>query len=371
MFFIIIFGLCVFIGFVLFIVYSKCKKKNRENELLFAIKLCANNNTIKFDQIEYLINTGICHSTVFYSSSTSLTSSNVINDMLLIHGANTYPSYWFDSVPILVSAGYRVHCLALPGFGLSTTTINIEKTSSKQVLQLIIGFIDQYINKNMSTKPILIGHSFGGYLATWYTVKYPNKISHLILSNSTGIYPLAGNNSFYWLIVFKYGIFIMDQIVNPENIGHKMVSKFMDVNILLGSGQFKHNNIHKLVTNIVPITFIWGIHDIILPIYCARRTYQLLNKIVSRKILFYEINTGHNSMIYGSKDFSNIVVLACSTMNPSMCKSKITFKQKTQNKSKQIQKNMKMLMKNIYANWSIKQSDTIICNMYEKINEIL
>ncbi len=97
---------------------------------------------------------------------------------------------------------YRVIVPDIPGFG-ETTPLTDEHSIDNYVTWLA-KFIKDL---NLSTPPVLLGHSFGSIIASSYASKYPTTITKLILVNPIGAPALKGPKAimtqlavaYYWL----------------------------------------------------------------------------------------------------------------------------------------------------------------------------
>lgn len=105
----------------------------------------------------------------------------------------------------------EVHAIDLPGFGRSECT-DIHLIESLQTPEDIQEFysdvLHSYIHTEMGTSdntnaPVLMGHSFGGYLCAAHVSRWPHDVSALILVNPAGIFPLLGDTGNYWALFFK------------------------------------------------------------------------------------------------------------------------------------------------------------------------
>jgi len=98
--------------------------------------------------------------------------------LVIIHGWTYTIEPWTKTVDLLRRRGVEVEQLRVPG---------LTQDSSR------VWTIDDYVkwlDKELADKPeaTVLGHSNGGRIALNYAIKYPNKLSHLILLNSAGIY---------------------------------------------------------------------------------------------------------------------------------------------------------------------------------------
>lgn len=276
-------------------------------ERIAAETLCDSNIDLTFRVNEKIIKFSIdntecnlrCHAIVFNSKGT--TQGN--KPILLLHGANTGPIFWFDCVPWLVEAGYEVHCLALPGFGESIPLDSpaFLQLSSKQLLNYLLSSIDTYIKTNFTLmKPIVVGHSFGGYLASAYGCRYKDVCDSIIVSNCPGILPILGCSTMYWAVLFKLGfpncllrkipdifravmllLFHLTkteishltwwnvlQASAEENVGFYVVGKFVHLDWVKTS--WKHSVLHELLSVCTtPVALIWGTDDTLVPLSTA------------------------------------------------------------------------------------------------------
>jgi pimeloyl-ACP methyl ester carboxylesterase len=93
--------------------------------------------------------------------------------LLLLHGMSTSGDS-FRELMYGLSDDYYLVAPDIPGFGLSDNT---EPYSLDHLIEWLASFIDQ-----LDLNPIyLLGHSFGGILASAYTLSYPEDIQKLIL----------------------------------------------------------------------------------------------------------------------------------------------------------------------------------------------
>ena len=346
-----------------------------------ATKLCINNN----NDIQYsIINTNTdnnMHLCSFVFTGKSDYSSNN-QSIVFVHGANSYPTYWFSVVPLLVQSGFIVHCIALPGFGLNRLTIDINTVNSEQLLAYYIIYINEYINhitnhyptKN-SKQPLLVAHSFGGNIASAYVCEYDN-CSGIIISNSA-IFQIVGNTTLYWGLFFKYinplyhyiqyWIFnylpsILSTPILPiqphdTNIGPYIISKFIYFNGYYS--KLNCNRFHYMLGSCnTPISMIWGTDDTIVPLYTAN-IVSLSGSTENIKIVAID-NGGHNPIyVNGGKDYAEAII-ECSTNTHTLKKlPKETIIQ------------IKKITDNVYGTWNITYTQKQIDTMCKDITELI
>lgn len=80
-----------------------------------------------------------------------------------------------------------VYGIDLPGFALSSR-IKMS-TNAEECLEKMTSLLDKWRRAMNIKEFILLGHSFGGYLSSAYTVKNPAQVKHLILADPWGIIP--------------------------------------------------------------------------------------------------------------------------------------------------------------------------------------
>jgi len=82
---------------------------------------------------------------------------------------------------LLEDEGYEVYVPDLPGFGQTSPPIK------PWAIDDYAEWLRNFCEENNLSQIFLVGHSFGGSVATKFSVKYPEKIKKLILVDSAGI----------------------------------------------------------------------------------------------------------------------------------------------------------------------------------------
>jgi pimeloyl-ACP methyl ester carboxylesterase len=101
--------------------------------------------------------------------------------VVLLHGLNFFGEYWAGTMEALRSAGFRVIAVDQIGFG----------RSSKPDIPYALG--DHAANTRRLLEYLgiervaVVGHSFGGMLATRFTLFYPDVTTHLVVVNQIGL----------------------------------------------------------------------------------------------------------------------------------------------------------------------------------------
>ncbi len=109
-----------------------------------------------------------------------LAESDPKGNILVLHGFTGSGSDWDFAVPTLKEY-FNIFTLDLIGHGLSDSPDN----QNLYTMESIISQIDEFINKVITNKLIILGYSMGGRIALSYAVKFFGKISGLILESST------------------------------------------------------------------------------------------------------------------------------------------------------------------------------------------
>lgn len=99
--------------------------------------------------------------------------------LVFIHGWGV-SSEIFKPLYYFLKNDFEIYDLDLPGFG----KMPIEKIMT---LKDYADFVYEFLKKNQIENPIIIGHSFGGAVATKLALLYPDKISKLILVAASAI----------------------------------------------------------------------------------------------------------------------------------------------------------------------------------------
>lgn len=103
--------------------------------------------------------------------------------LVLIHGLGTSASTWTNILPAL-AAEYHLIAPDLPGFGLSVPRDNVPVRTIDGFVDVLEHFIEETVGGNFT----LLGHSLGGWFTVKYALKHPQRVDHLILVNTAGIY---------------------------------------------------------------------------------------------------------------------------------------------------------------------------------------
>jgi pimeloyl-ACP methyl ester carboxylesterase len=99
---------------------------------------------------------------------------------VLTHGAGGTHASWFQQVPALAAAGYRVITWDCRGFGNSTfASGNFGADVSAGDLEAILD--------EVGTGPVdLVGQSMGGWWVSAFTIAHPDRVTSLTLANTIG-----------------------------------------------------------------------------------------------------------------------------------------------------------------------------------------
>ncbi len=96
--------------------------------------------------------------------------------MIMIPGLTCDGAVW-DSTIKAMGDNYQYHVLTLPGFAGQAPLENLEDGFFDQIRALIY----QYIDENKIEKPIIMGHSLGGFLALQIAIEKPELPEKLVI----------------------------------------------------------------------------------------------------------------------------------------------------------------------------------------------
>jgi pimeloyl-ACP methyl ester carboxylesterase len=103
--------------------------------------------------------------------------------VVLIHGLPGTAEDWEDVTPLL--AGHRTIAIDRPGFGYSSGGYVPFNRQLEVIHELLV--------KLHVTRPILVGHSFGGTISLGLAERYPNDVSGLVLVDAAAAGEKSGS----------------------------------------------------------------------------------------------------------------------------------------------------------------------------------
>ncbi len=99
--------------------------------------------------------------------------------VVFIHGLASYMPAWKKNIPILKNH-FRCIPIDLPGYGKSS------KDDYPASMDFYANLIIEFLNKLKLEQVTLAGHSMGGHISIFTALKYPDRISKLILAGTAG-----------------------------------------------------------------------------------------------------------------------------------------------------------------------------------------
>ncbi|MBS0156827.1 MAG: alpha/beta hydrolase [Nitrospira sp.] len=100
--------------------------------------------------------------------------------VLCLHGFPEYSISWRYQIQPLAEAGYRVWAPDLRGYGGTTRPSGLGTYSIESLLHDVNGLL----TAAGSAQTILVGHDWGGIIAWYYAMRYPERLKALVILNA-------------------------------------------------------------------------------------------------------------------------------------------------------------------------------------------
>ncbi|CAM8938397.1 unnamed protein product [Rhodiola kirilowii] len=119
-----------------------------------------------------------------FINTVTFDSQDEVPTLVMVHGYGASQGFFFRNFDALAKH-FRVIAIDQLGWGGSSRPDFTCKSTEETEAWFIDSFEEWRKAKNL-TKFILLGHSFGGYVASKYALKHPEHVLHLILVGSAG-----------------------------------------------------------------------------------------------------------------------------------------------------------------------------------------
>lgn len=100
--------------------------------------------------------------------------------MLCLHGFPECALSWRYQLQPLAEAGYRVWAPDLRGYGGTTRPVGLEAYAIESLLEDVSGLL----TAAGASQVILVGHDWGGIIAWYYALRYPERLKALVILNA-------------------------------------------------------------------------------------------------------------------------------------------------------------------------------------------
>lgn len=186
----------------------------------------------------------------------------------------------------------------------------------KDARNVTIEHLAEYVALLIETLKIekfhLLGNSMGGHIALLYALKYPQKLSSLILSGSSGLYENGIGDSYpkrkdYQYVEEKVKATFYDPSIVSKEMIDEIFFKINSLSVLqiisLAKSTIRNNLKNELKNISTPVCIVWGKNDIITPPFVA----EVFNIHLKNSELNWIENCGHVPMLEKPLEFYRII----------------------------------------------------------------
>ncbi|WP_299623744.1 alpha/beta hydrolase [uncultured Tenacibaculum sp.] len=222
--------------------------------------------------------------------------------IIVLHGLMGALSNFDNTFDHFSKIGYQVLIPELPLY-----TLPILKTNVKNLAKFLHDFIEFKQLKDV----VLLGNSLGGHIALYYIKHYPQDVSALVLTGSSGLYensmgnnyPRRGDKGF---VRTKTQEVFYDKSIATEELVDQVYDVINDRNTLvktlaIAKSAVRHNMANDLPNMQQPTCLIWGKNDTVTPPDVAEDFHRLLPD----SDLFWVDKCGHAPMMEHPEEFNN------------------------------------------------------------------
>ncbi|KAL8514638.1 hypothetical protein ACS0TY_013646 [Phlomoides rotata] len=159
--------------------------------------------------------------------------------LVMVHGYGASQGFFFRNFDALANR-FRVIAIDQLGWGGSSRPDFTCKSTEETEAWFIDSFEEWRKSKNLSNF-ILLGHSFGGYVAAKYALKHPEHVQHLILVGPAGFSSETEQNS-EWITRFR-------ATWKGSILNHLWESNFTPQKIIRGLGPWGPDLVRKYTSS--------------------------------------------------------------------------------------------------------------------------
>lgn len=128
--------------------------------------------------------------------------------VLLLHGHSAGAAHW-EAVFERIGEHADFYAIDLPGWGRSPMPPALDactRTANSQgrIIELNNEMLAGWMEANNLNRVVILGHSFGGFLAVHFAKQYPGRVVQLILVAPAGFVTLMPEGGYAWGVYFKY-----------------------------------------------------------------------------------------------------------------------------------------------------------------------
>ncbi|XP_034237115.1 (Lyso)-N-acylphosphatidylethanolamine lipase isoform X3 [Thrips palmi] len=303
----------------------------------------------------------------------SLNEDSPKTPILLLHGLGAGVALWCLNLDH-IAASRPVYAIDLLGFGRSSRP----KFSSDplEAEGQLVKSVEEWRKEMQLEKMVVLGHSMGGFLAASYAIKYPDRVSHLILADPWGfpecpkeyksnvptLYRVIGSvltrMNPLWAVRFAgpFGQSLIEKVrpdimkkfssVLDDKDGQSIISQYIfQCNaqtptgesafhaMMVGFGWAKHPMVHRIheLRADVPMTLVYGSRS-----WVDNTNSHIIKEKRPNSFVNVQIISGAGHHVYADKSdvFNNHVERACQMADdPSIMLSKAALEEKESTES--------------------------------------
>ena len=199
--------------------------------------------------------------------------------LVLLHGIGASAERWSLVAPTL-SKYFRVIVPDIVGFGYS------DKPTVEYTMDFFIDFFHGLLKNLQIDRPIIVGSSFGGYLATEFAIRFKDSVEKLVLAAPAGImrsstavldqYIMAALYPTYENVLRAFMDMTFDPLIVTEDSVRDFINrmklpnaKYAFMSTLLGIRDSPKLQ-DRLLNLVTPTLLLWGDNDNMIPLQYSK-----------------------------------------------------------------------------------------------------